>query len=267
MLLRDYPIVNAIKVGRLFLKPGDVTETFTRSCRMVFIETSDHSLPLARRGSSTLIRYRGRNFVVATRHQFEISPGTELPEDKLHMIRISSGEGRLTNIPLQRCYFEETNPDEDYHDLLIFEAAENWKTRHQDEPFFYPLAPFSDRKREKSFMVGYPAMDGVMEEYLDDFHPDSAGTIHIKRVVSDCDLDEKFETHAGYFRRYVHVRERHVFDGYSGGAVFSLVGDLGDMEIVLDGIVVRGGRHHVHIVDADYLVKMLNGHNELIAGG
>ena len=47
-------------------------------------------------------------------------------------------------------------------------------------------------------------------------------------------------------------------DGYSGGAVFSLIGDLGNFELVLDGIIVRGGSEHIHIVDADYLVQIIS---------
>lgn len=52
MFIRDYPGTNAVKVGRLFLNPGDVYETITQSCRMVFHEASDRSLPLGRAGST-----------------------------------------------------------------------------------------------------------------------------------------------------------------------------------------------------------------------
>jgi len=72
MFIRDYPGINAVKVGRLFLKPGDVYETITQSCRMVFHEASDRSLPLGRAGSATLVRHASVSYVVTTRHQLDI---------------------------------------------------------------------------------------------------------------------------------------------------------------------------------------------------
>lgn len=257
MFIRDYPGINAIKVGRLFLKPGDVYETITQSCRMVFHEARDRSLPLGRAGSATLVRHASVNYIITTRHQLDIPCGASVPMDILDTIRIGSGKGRLSNIPLKRCIFELSNVDEEYHDILLFEAADTWKTHHSDQPFFYPLAPFSKVDRVKSFLVGYPTIEGVMDEYLDDFVPEQPGSIHIKRAISDCDLDTSYKTNVEFYRRYLHVRERPIVDGYSGGAVFSLRGELENLEVVLDGIVVRAGPQHIHVVDADYLLKII----------
>ena len=257
MFIRGYPGINAVKVGRLFLKPGDVYETITQSCRMVFHEASDRSLPLGRAGSATLVRYAGVNYVITTRHQLDIPRGASVPIDILDTIRIGSGKGRLSNIPLKRCIFELSNVEEEYHDILLFEAADTWKTQHSDQPFFYPLAPFSKVDRVKSFLVGYPTIEGVMDEYLEDFVPEQPGSIHIKRAISDCDLDTSYKTNVEFYRRYLHVRERPIVDGYSGGAVFSLTGELENLEVVLDGIVVRAGPQHIHVVDADYLLKII----------
>lgn len=257
MFIQDYPAINAVKVGRLFLKPGDVYETITKVCRMVFHEASDRSLPLGRAGSATLVRYGGVNYIVATRHQFGIARGASVPSDILDTIRITSGSGWLSNIPLKACIFELSNIDEEYHDILLFKVADSWKTQQSDQPFFYPLAPFSNVNRVKSFLVGYPTIDGVMDEYLDDFVPEQTGSIHIKRAISDCDLDIGYLTNVEFYRRYLNVRARPIVDGYSGGAVFSLIGELENLEIVLDGIVVRAGARHIHVVDADYLVKII----------
>ncbi|MBM2713501.1 hypothetical protein JQK88_20215 [Mesorhizobium caraganae] len=257
MFIRDYPGINTVKVGRLFLKPGDVYETITQSCRMVFHEASDRSLPLGRAGSATLVRYAGVNYVVATRHQLGIARGASVPTNILDTIRIGSGKGLLSNIPLKACIFELSNVDEEYHDVLLFKAADTWKTQHSDQPFFYPLAPFSKANRVKSFLVGYPTIEGVMDEYLEGFVPEQPGSIHIKRAISDCDLDKSYLTNVEFYRRYLNVRERPVVDGYSGGAVFSLTGELENLEIVLDGIVVRAGAQHIHVVDADYLLKII----------
>ena len=258
MLIRDYPLANAVKVGRLFLKPGAVYETITHCCRMVLHESDDRTLPLGRAGSATLIRHAGINYVVATRHQLGIRPDKAPPKNILDTVRISSGAGILANIPLKRCIFETSNPDQEYHDVLAFEVAETWKDQWTDSPFFFPLAPFSRDIRVKSFLVGYPSVDGVMEEYFESFLVNKVGEIHIKRAIADCDLDTSYVTHVEHFKRYLHTKHRPLVDGYSGGAMFSLIGDVNSFEIVLDGIIVRAGAQHVYVVDVDYLVKLLS---------
>ena len=258
MLIRDLPAHNAIKIGRLFHKPRDIEEILTMSCRMVLFEAPDRSVPLGRGGSSTLLRHRGTDYIVATRHQLGIKPGVPLPISILDTLRISTGEGVLSNIPVKRVVYETGNPDEEFHDVLIFKVADEWEHRHRDRPYFFQLAPFSRQQRTKSFLVGYPSIDVVMEEYLADFQPGQPGTVHIKRAIVDCEIDTSFRTNVQHFRRYQFSRSRDVVDGYSGGAVFSLVGDLGNHEIVLDGIVVRAGADCLHIVDADYLVEVFS---------
>jgi hypothetical protein len=259
MLIRDLPSANAIKIGSFFVKPSAVAETLTRSCRIVFHEANDSpSLPLGTAGSATLIRYCNINYVVTTRHQLGIARGGQLPIDIVETVRIASGTETLANIPLRHCIFETSNPEEEYHDILIFQAAETWDNFNRDQPDFYHLAPFFRGAREGSLLVGYPTLDGVMDEYMNGFPDDPSATIHIKRAISDCSLDSSFRTNVEHYRRYLHAKTRPIVDGYSGGAVFSIVGDVGDYRAVLDGIVVRAGARHVHIVDADYLVKAIS---------
>ena len=139
MLIRDLPRLHAVKVGWIYLKPCDVYDTITRCCRMVLHEADDRTLPLGRGGSATLIKYAGINYVIATRHQLSIRPASEPTMDILDTIRISSGSGRLTNIPLKRCIYETSNPDQKYHDILVFEAANTWENQGSDSPYFFPL--------------------------------------------------------------------------------------------------------------------------------
>lgn len=258
MLIRDLPGINAVKVGWIYLKPCDVYDTITHCCRMVLHEADDRTLPLWRAGSATLVRYAGASYVIATRHQLRIQRANEPPMEILDTIRISSGVGRLTNIPLNRCIYETSNPDQEYHDILVFQVANTRESQGSDSPYFFPLAPFSHTDRVKSFFVGYPTIDGAMDEYFETFSRGEAGEIHIKRSIADCDIDHGFVTSAEYFRRYLHSKNRPNVNGYSGGAMFSLIGEPNNLEIVLDGIVVRAGAQHIHIVDVDYLVKVIS---------
>lgn len=259
MLLCDLPSMNAIKVGSLFYKPRDIESIIAKSCRMVLFESDDRSLPLGRGGSATLIRHRGIEYVTATRHQLGISAGKPLPTCLLDTIRVAStGEDALSNVPLKSVRFETSNPDEEFHDLLFFKVGDEWENQNRDRPTFFNLASFTNSHRHKSFVLGYPHFDAVMEEYLADCDPSQPRTIHMKQVLCDCRLDEDFKSHARYYRSYKLSHAPEVVDGFSGGAVFSLIGELGSHEIVLDGIVVRAGKDRLQIVDADYIIAALD---------
>ncbi len=106
-------------------------------------------------------------------------------------------------------------------------------------------------------MVGYPSVDGVIDSYHENFGIAVVGELNIKRSIMDCEFDPTFRSNASHLRRYSHHHPRAVMDGYSGGAVFSVIGELGEYEIVFDGIVVRAGPSDVYIIDADYLLTVL----------
>lgn len=257
--IHELPHLNTIKVGLLHLKPNAVNETITHCCRMVVRESDDPTLPLWRSGSATLVRYAGARYVIVSRHELGLGKGEIPSREILETIRISCGSGQLSNIPLKSCIFETSNLEEEFHDILIFEAADEWDTQTADAPYFFPLAAFSTLSRKKSFVVGYPTRVDVMEEYYERFYGDSIGTIHILRSIFSCDFDASYLSNAKHYRRYLTTGNFSNLDGYSGGAVFSLVGGLEDWEILLDGVVLRGGAGQVYVVDADFLVKAIEG--------
>lgn len=151
MLITEYPGANAIKFGQLYLKPSSLEETITHCCRMVLHEDDDRTLPLGRAGSATLVRYAGINYVIATRHEFSIAPGASPSRKILETIRIASGSDRLTNIPLKTCIFETSNPDQEYHDIIVFEAADNWENKNSDTPTSSPFLDFRNKKEKSHF--------------------------------------------------------------------------------------------------------------------
>lgn len=262
MLIADLPKLNSLKVGRFYLKSADVENYITRCCRMVLRESQDRSLPMWRCGSATLVRFAGANYVIMTRHQLAVRAGETPDKDVLETVRIAAGSERLTNILLQNCVFETSNHQEEYHDLLIFRTADDWKTKGMDSPYFYPIDGFCRQPRQFSRLVGYPSVDGVIDEYHENFCSGVAGEINIKRSIMDCAFDPVFKSNASHLRRYRHHHPTAVMDGYSGGAVFSVIGELGEYEVVLDGIVVRAGPSDVYVIDTDYLVTVLGGHKD-----
>jgi len=175
----------------------------------------------------------------------------------LDTIRISTGNGILGNIPVKRFIYETSNSDQEFHDILVFEAADEWKEKNFDLPYFFSLTPFSISNRIKSFLIGYPTLPGVMDDYFEGFISGNNAEIHMKCAIAGCDIDETYVSAAEHFRRYTHMKSRPMMDGYSGGAIFSLIGDLGSYEIVLDGIVLRGNKDFIYTVDADYVLKAI----------
>jgi hypothetical protein len=46
-------------------------------------------------------------------------------------------------------------------------------------------------------------------------------------------------------------------DGFSGGSTFSMIGEVGSFEVVFDGIIVRAGNGSLYVVDADFLMRIV----------
>ena len=258
MLISDLPAANAIKVGRFYVKPPQFDETITRTCRRVFLEADVPGLQLGRSGTSTLLRFGGKNFVVATRHQLGIRSGERPSKAIVESVRIARGGSLLSNIPIGRCVYEIDQPNEESHDLLAFKVGDNWAGMAEDLPYFFPVEPLSEEDRRASFYVGNPTLDIVMGPYTETFGTEAQAPINIRRSIGSCQLDTTFRTHSRHFLRYLNTSSRTEMDGYSGGAVFSLVGEVGYHRTVLDGIIVRGGVEFIYVVDADYLVTMLS---------
>jgi hypothetical protein len=193
-----------------------------------------------------------------TRHQLDI-PRAAVPDTTvLDTIRISSGSGVLKNIPVKSCIFETSHPDEEYHDILVFEVADSWETQISDAPYFFPLEKFQITNRRVSYAVGYPTSSNSLGAYYEIFQPGQPSSLPLARAIMDCELDLTHQSSAAFFRRYNHSHNSLDLDGYSGGAVFSLVGELGSFEMKFDGIIVRAGSDAIFVVDADYLMEVLN---------
>ena len=258
MLLSELPHLNAIKVGNFFLKSSDVYDTVTRCCRSVFHEAEDRELPLGLAGTSTLISYREQKYIITTRHQLGVDSGEFVQKELLDTVRIASNSEKLSNIPTKACFFEKAHLDEEFHDILIFEVDSSSEKTHLDAPYFFPIQKFSQLDRRASALIGNPIIPGiVMGDYLDAFFLGEAAPIHIKRAITGCTWDSEFRSHARYLLKFDRIGKNIEIDGHSGGAVFSLVGDLGSLEIVLDGIVLRGGVENFYAISVDYILSFL----------
>lgn len=154
----------------------------------------------------------------------------------------------MQNILVDQCLYETGNPTEEYHDLVFFRVERTWLKHSADRPFFFPVEAFSSESRTVSFFYGYPLSRSEFQ-----YEPLHA---FLRIAYIDGRLDEGYQSCANYMRRYVYTKSDYEVNGFSGGAVFSLIGNMDDgWKVGLDGIIVRGGSGYLYVVDADYLMR------------
>jgi hypothetical protein len=249
MFLTQLPTENAIRVGNWLHKPSAVNQLLARSVKLVVHEVTADQGYLSHTGSCTLLAYRGRPFIVATRHQLGIPAGVKPDTEYFDMLRFSRTSGdHLGNIPVDACAFETTNCEEVYHDLLFFKVHASWNELSAERPYFFPINTFTDGDRRISYFYGHPSSRNVIS-YDPSLHA------HVATALIDGYLDRDFTSQAEYYRRYRYERSDYEVDGFSGGAAFSLIESPIGWQIVLDGIIVRAGNGYLHIVDSTFLCR------------
>jgi len=256
-LLSDLPGMNTVLVGGLYQKPSAVHALLARSVRAVVHEhIFEGESTLSIMGSCTLVSHRQQGFVITTRHQLNLRRGELPPDGHFDTLRFTTTEdGYLKNVPVDRCFYEESNADQEYHDLLFFGVERNWLRRSADRPYFLPLQPFSADARVMSFFYGHPVSKSeITHEPLHAF---------VRTAYIDGQLDRDFQSNAEHLRRYTYLRTDYEMDGFSGGAAFSLIGSLDSgLRVALDGIIVMAGSGYAYVVDANYLVSALSAFGE-----
>lgn len=251
MLIVDLPEQNAVKIGKLYFKPKNIEPQIARSVRLLVLEDKDNPNFLGRSGSCSMLQHGSTNLVACNRHQIGLAAGKIPDLRQLEALRFTSFNDptSLTNIPVENCIFETTNEDQEYHDLLVFRVQETWDGLAREAPYFFPLKKFESKsKRVSSWFVGCPSSETNME-----YEPQK---IDIKTVISSCSFDSQFRSCNEHFRRFSYDNGDRSMDGFSGGSVFSMIGDIGSFEVVFDGIIVRAGQGFLYIIDADYLGRV-----------
>ena len=250
--LTELPAHNAVRIGALYHKRTVLTSLLAKSVRLVAHEVlHDGTSYFGKAGSCTLVSYRGRGYVVTTRHQLQVAACVVPLESQLATLRFATTEGGfLKNIPVNLIIHENSNPNEEYHDLLFFGVDEHWLQYSADHPYFLPLEGFSNETRRISFFYGHPlARNEFQYEPLHAF-------VRIAHI--DGNLDRTYRPNAEYLHRYTCTRGDYDVNGFSGGAAFSLLGDADcGWSVVFDGVIVRGGNGYLYVVGADYIARAL----------
>jgi hypothetical protein len=252
MFLKDLPSTNAIRIGSLYFKPSKGVESrLAKSVRLVITESTEYPDYKGKAGSCTLVSLGIECFVICTRHQLGIKKGGSPDKRILESTRFTStvdGE-KLSNIPTDVAIFEFDNDDEEYNDIIFFRASQDHLAQ-KERSSFYPLEKFDSPTRHLSWIIGYPTERNVIT-----YEPQR---VDIVGQIFDCSLDNNFKSKAKNLKRFVFDKKFSALDGFSGGAVFSLIGPLNGLKILLEGVVVRAGNGLAHVVDVEFLILAIS---------
>lgn len=259
MLICDLPMLNGVKIGSLIFKPANAETVLARSVRLVAYgtKTADGTIgwPFGRTGSCTLVATDDTYYVVTTRHELDIPSGVNPDSVKLDNVMFCSPLGTLRNITVDRCYFETSNPDEEYHDLIFFRVSQQWSRLREERSSFFQLRSNDLPSPYACVAVGHPTDHEVI---------DYDGMIfNFRAATLTCRFDSQFRSKNAHYRRYEYGEKGINLDGFSGGAVFSIVGEIDNMEAVLDGVIVRAGNGSIYAVSSQFIKDF---HRKIVMG-
>ena len=265
-LISDLPNLSSIKIGALFFKPKNgIEKRVARSIRPVTVEYPDLTEHLGLSGSCCLIAFRDKYFVACTRHQLSIKPEQNLVGASLDYVRFVSyvDSEALRNIPVDGVIFVTDNQNEEFRDVLLFKVAKGWPDFEKEKSSFFPIENFITGPRLASWIVGIPLSENQMV-----YDPN-----HYKALtlMLGCTFDGDFKSNAKHYSHYTFDDGQLDLNGFSGGAVFSLVQDSNEFEIVFDGIVTRAGSGNAYAVNSTFL-RAMAGHrsphsHSMVPGG
>ncbi len=242
MLLRILPKINSVRFGSLILPTSGLTDYLCNTVRAVFYE-AEFTKFLGYGGSATLLNFDGLEIIALTRHQASLNRYGTPNSDIIGSIRISRLEnGILKNIPFNEIVFANSKSGKEPEDIICLKAIKMQK----ESPYYFKIYDVNKFKYLTSVMVGYPTMPDIMD--YDKQHA------KVYPAIKDCRKKESGRLKLEGVASYTYVDNgKFPIDGFSGGAVFSLVEANNGLEIVFEGIIVRAGNGIVHIVKREIL--------------
>lgn len=188
------------------------------------------------------MQYKESRFAVTANHC--------LGDFDLAQVRIFSGDNPTNNMPLNSYFYVKDQPDEEIDDIAVFRI--DGPPLSNSGVNFFNLTSNSSVSFERltSVIVGFPRREGDMD--YDNPH------IKANCLISPCKVDPKGVSGVKHYKRACftpHLKSHP--DGISGGAVFSIVGGIGNFDVVFEGIILRANEKYVHFVDREFILIIL----------
>lgn len=242
----------SVRINDIFI-PGQLVEDhFAKHCASLGVWTGIEEFPIYVPGSATLLKYRGRYYMICTKHQLDQTSSWEsvcllMPGDPGQTKCITSGGVR---------WFDRSG-DGDHQQIVAFDFTEPCKDIPGLRPMFFDFReqhPGIPENRIVAFITyGYPTSQAdfnfddrtikqVRGRVLSRFAPQgSDDALHIIEPISPLEFDP---------------------DGMSGGPTFCVTIDgQRDFSAHFSGITVRGGRDRLMLIKAGAVQAMLDSSN------
>ena len=237
----------------IFLSLDDLRGTVARMCTNAAVwheDVPDYELQLP--GSSIALYYRGRYFIVATRHQFK---NTGISEDDFRKIGqlILSEDKIVTNAGYFMYGDEASLRDDDRYDVIAFFFDEQANVHRELRDRFFRLSrPWEIKQREicRCYAVGCACSDQRLELF-------GERSLNLARRSIECEYIGPTSTAGVHSIRNLNGEPFNP-DGMSGGAVLFVRNSVFGKQLEFGGMIQRGGKDFFYFIDALHIAGFLD---------
>ena len=222
--------------------PTDHIEAMAARCvKPLIFGDEDETGRYSHVGSCCIVRQKNKTFVLSTKHQCK-----HHSSDAVRVFIPELGENCL---PLNLISFaDDVRLNDDRRDIFCFRVA-----KELTGPYLHHAAEICDERRNSKDLIYLVAATPNYEDVMK-YDPDR---IDIKTVTCTADLSEVNSAFRSLELRILKQPEQFIYDGFSGGGVFRIHGDVGDLAMDFDGVVVRGGNNRFHYIDISFISRLI----------
>ncbi len=239
----------SVNLNGLIIPAKLIEDHLMQYCTSLGVLTGNEVYPIYIPGSATLIRYKGRYFMICTRHQLTDTPNFE---DVCLLTPRADGQTNCTTSGGAR-WIKQGN-EGDHQQIVIFDFTEPCRENPELKPMFFDFRqqhPSMPADRIVAFITyGYLTtkakfdyengkIEQVRARVISRFVPPGADdALHIIEPISPLDFDP---------------------DGMSGGPAFCVVMEnLDEFSVHLAGVTVRGSSTRLRLIKAGAVQAMLD---------
>ncbi|MBY3257042.1 hypothetical protein HFO09_23090 [Rhizobium laguerreae] len=244
MISRDL-LATSIDLNGLFYPARGFDSVLAKYVDILTLYNDDPIYKVSIRGSATPLRYKNRFFLACCLHQLAGRDFTDVAMLK------SDGSQLVTSAGV-RSFISRT--ESDYSDLVIFDFTEPC-LEHVDlqSRFFHFREIPPDAANTETIFVqvnGYPSS-------AQDYELEDKNHLGLRKRKVLCSLDGQPSDHA-LLRLKTYETLDFDPDGMSGGSAFTVQHIAGKPTAFFAGMIMRGGREHIHILKSGYIKAFLD---------
>lgn len=234
-----------VRINGLVIPGRSIESVLERHAFNLVVNNDHETFKVSLAGSATALRYRGREFLLATRHQLrthDLSQVAMLSDAGSHIV--TSGGAR----------WYESKPDSDAHDIVAFDFTEPCQAHPEFRRRFFDLGDLPSQTLNVDIvgflLTGYPS-DGQAYELEEKNH------LGLARLKVICTLEPPPSDPALIRLKVLRGFPNHP-DGMSGGSAFAIQTRNDEFQAFFAGIILRGGRSHFYVLKSGFIKAFLD---------